>query len=138
YDGFSALEFVRRKTPAVPFILLSGTLGEELAVECLKTGATDYILKQRLNRLAPAIRRAVREAGDQAEKKRAEEELGATHAQLRQLLAHTPAVIYSFKLEGRTLIPQVVSENVTALLGFTVQESLQPDWYSEQLHPQDR
>src|SRR5258708_2436959 len=55
YDGFAALSFAQRKAPAVPFILLSGTVGEDLAVESLKTGATDYILKQRLNRLVPAV-----------------------------------------------------------------------------------
>src|SRR2546422_1167271 len=120
YNGFSALEFVRRTAPNVPFILLSGTLGEDLAVESLRTGATDYILQQRLSRLTPAIRRAVREAQDQTEKRRAEEALRAAHAQLRELLAHTPAVLYSFRIDGQTLIPQVVSENVTALLGFTI------------------
>src|SRR5688572_25214176 len=59
YSGFSALEFVRSCAPAVPFILLSGTLGEELAVEGLRAGATDYLLKDRLNRLVPAVQRAV-------------------------------------------------------------------------------
>src|ERR1041384_3193631 len=72
YDGLAALEFAKSNAPALPFILLSGTLGEELAVECLKKGATDYILKQRLNRLAPAVNRAVREAKERAEKKNLE------------------------------------------------------------------
>lgn len=75
YNGFSALDFARRKAPAVPFILLSGTLGEELAVESLKTGATDYVLKQRLARLVPAIRRAVIEAEERAKRQQAEEQV---------------------------------------------------------------
>jgi signal transduction histidine kinase len=72
YTGFSALEFARTSAPAVPFILLSGTLGEDLAVESLKAGATDYLLKDRLNRLVPAVQRAVREAQTEAEKKKIE------------------------------------------------------------------
>jgi PAS domain S-box-containing protein len=138
YDGSSALGFARHKAPAVPFILLSGTLGEELAVESLKTGATDYILKDRLHRLVPAVRRAVREAQERNEKQRAEEELQAAHAQLRQLLAHSPAVIFTVKLDGQEEIPQVVSENITALLGFTVEETLRCEWWVGQLHPEDR
>lgn len=75
YDGFSALEFLRRHAPTIPFILLSGTLGEERAVECLKTGATDYILKERLNRLVPAIKRAVHEAEERAQRKQLDDHL---------------------------------------------------------------
>jgi signal transduction histidine kinase len=75
YNAMAALEFVRSKTAGVPFILLSGTVGEDVAVESLKTGATDYILKERLNRLVPAVQRALREAEDQVERKRLEEHL---------------------------------------------------------------
>src|SRR2546423_746440 len=60
YSGFAALQRVRAKDPAIPFILLSGTLSEDEAVESLHAGATDYIIKQRLSRLAPAIRRALK------------------------------------------------------------------------------
>ncbi len=62
YDGGAALEFARGVCPDVPFIFVSGTLGEELAVSMLKLGATDYILKQRLDRLGPAVVRAIEEA----------------------------------------------------------------------------
>ena len=72
YTGFSALEFARGTVPTVPFILLSGTLGEELAVESLRAGATDYLLKDRLHRLVPAVRRAVRDAQEKIEKKKIE------------------------------------------------------------------
>src|SRR5688572_12854789 len=73
YNGLSALDFARQKAPSTPFILLSGTLGEELAVASVKTGAADYILKQSLNRLGTAVQRAVREAQERTERKRAEE-----------------------------------------------------------------
>src|ERR671931_556424 len=61
FDGLSALKIALEKCPDVPFIFVSGTLGEEAAIEALKRGATDYVLKQRLNRLPPVTRRALRE-----------------------------------------------------------------------------
>ncbi len=73
FDGLSALRLVRQKEPDLPFILISGTLGEEQAVECLKLGATDYILKQGLARLGPAIRRAFREGEARARQRQTDE-----------------------------------------------------------------
>src|SRR5258708_39944034 len=61
YTGLEALAFVRRTDALVPFVLVSGALGEERAVEALRAGATDYILKHGLARLAPAVRRALTE-----------------------------------------------------------------------------
>ena len=61
YDGLSALAYARERCPDLPFILVSGTLGEEAAIESLKAGATDYVLKQQLSRLAPAVKRALKE-----------------------------------------------------------------------------
>jgi PAS domain S-box-containing protein len=67
YDGLTALTLLREKQPQTPFILVSGSLGEEQAVDSLKSGATDYVLKTRLMRLAPAVRRALSEAETQAQ-----------------------------------------------------------------------
>jgi CheY-like chemotaxis protein len=64
FDGVSALKVTLEKLPLVPFIFISGTMGEELAVETLKRGATDYVLKSQLARLGPAVRRAVSEAAE--------------------------------------------------------------------------
>ncbi len=64
FDGFSALNLARQIAPRVPFIFLSGVIGEERAVETLKSGATDYVLKNRLERLAPAVQRALQEAAE--------------------------------------------------------------------------
>ena len=61
YDGLSALAYARERCPDLPFILVSGTLGEEAAIEALKAGATDYVLKRQLSRLAPAVKRALKE-----------------------------------------------------------------------------
>ncbi len=72
FDGFSALEIARNKSPEIPFIFVSGSLGEELAIETLKSGATDYVLKQRLGRLVPSVQRALREARERQKRERAE------------------------------------------------------------------
>jgi signal transduction histidine kinase/DNA-binding response OmpR family regulator len=80
FDGLSALEIVQKQRPNLPFIFVSGTMGEEAAIESLRRGATDYVLKQRLSRLGPAVRRALDEvaarrkrleAAEAAEKQRA-------------------------------------------------------------------
>src|SRR6185295_3404675 len=75
FDGRSALEIARQKYPQVPFIFVSGTIGEEAAVESLKEGAVDYVLKDRTSRLVASVRRAIREARERAERQRIEEEL---------------------------------------------------------------
>jgi len=72
FDGFSSLEIARTHCPNIPFILVSGTLGEELAIDSLKRGATDYVLKERLSRLVPAVHRAMQEVKERVERKLAE------------------------------------------------------------------
>ena len=138
FSGLRAAELTRDSSLGVPFILVSGTGGEEVAVEAMKRGATDYLLKDRLARLGQAVERALLEARERERLKLAGEELQTTHAQLRQLLEHSPAVIYSLKVEGKNLIPKIVSENVTVLLGFTVAEALNYEWWLAQLHADDR
>jgi two-component system, cell cycle sensor histidine kinase and response regulator CckA len=75
YDGMSALRLAIELRPDVPFIFVSGTMGEEAVIEGLTNGATDYVLKQKLLRLAPAVKRALHEAENSRERKRAEKEL---------------------------------------------------------------
>jgi two-component system, NarL family, sensor histidine kinase UhpB len=85
FDGFTALTMAQEKFPDIPFIFVTGTLGEEVVIEMLKSGATDYVLKTRLSRLVPAVQRALREAGERAERRRTEERLKKSHEQLRAL-----------------------------------------------------
>jgi PAS domain S-box-containing protein len=91
FDGISALKFAMKACPDVPFIFVSGTLGEEVAIEALKIGATDYVLKTSLSRLVPSVVRALREATQKAERKRAEESLRQSETYLAeaQRLSHT-------------------------------------------------
>ncbi len=93
FDGISALEIVQEQSPRVPFVFVSGAIGEELAIETLKKGATDYVLKQRLSRLVPAVRRALREAEEQAARHRAEEALREAHERLECGLRERTALL---------------------------------------------
>jgi phosphoserine phosphatase RsbU/P len=81
FDGLAALRFVRKKFPHIPFVFVTGSMGEEAAIETLKDGATDYVLKDRLSRLIPAVQRAIREA-EQEEKNRQIEEKSRGQAAL--------------------------------------------------------
>ena len=85
FDGLSALNLALSVRPDIPFIFVSGTLGEEAAIEAIKVGATDYVLKTRLSRLAPAVQRAISQARDRAARKRAEAELRELEQNYRTL-----------------------------------------------------
>ncbi len=74
FDGLAALQLTRARWPETPFLFVSGKLGEEVAIDSLQRGATDYVLKQRLDRLGPAVRRALAEAGERARRRQAEEQ----------------------------------------------------------------
>ena len=74
FDGLEALDITQQLISDIPFIIISGVMGEELAIEALKSGATDYVLKQRLSRLVPSISRALLEANEHSTRLRAESE----------------------------------------------------------------
>jgi PAS domain S-box-containing protein len=101
FDGFSALLIAREQRPEVPFIFVSGTLGEELAVDALKIGATDYVLKTRLSRLVPSVVRALREAREHLERTRAEDALRRSEMYLASLLELTHDAIFVRDMQGR-------------------------------------
>jgi two-component sensor histidine kinase len=75
FDGMKALAIARERCPSTPFVFVSGTLGEEIAIEALKRGATDYVLKQRLERLPRTVLRALAESRERAERKRVQQAL---------------------------------------------------------------
>ena len=91
FNGISALRLALSVRPDLPFIFVSAVLGEEAAVQALKIGATDYVLKTRLSRLVPAVRRALRETEERAQRKKAEAALRRSEAYLAeaQRLSHT-------------------------------------------------
>jgi PAS domain S-box-containing protein len=137
FGAMRALEVLQKKGLDIPFIIISGSTGEDIAVEAIRHGAADYLRKDRLGRLGPAVNNALEQSRSRKESKRAAVELSATHEQLRRLLAHSPAVIYSLKIEDHRVTPTVVSDNIERLLGVRVEESTH-DWWLDSLHPDDR
>ena len=118
FDGYAALAIVLKKCPETPFIFVTGTLGEEVAIETLKQGATDYVLKQRLTRLVPSVQRALREAAERRERRRAEERLRESHEQLRALSLYLQRV----REEERIRIAREVHDELgQALTGLKLQ-----------------
>jgi PAS domain S-box-containing protein len=85
FNGLAALELARLRRPDVPFLFVSGTIGEDTAIDALKSGATDYVLKQRLGRLVPAVHRALVDATERAALRRAEEAMIQSESKYRHL-----------------------------------------------------
>ncbi|MCZ7384545.1 MAG: PAS domain S-box protein [Candidatus Methanoperedens sp.] len=102
FDGCSALRIAKEKCPDVPFIFVSGTIGEDFAIESLKSGATDYILKDRLSRLAPAVHRALSEVGEKIEYRKAEKALKESELRFRSVVQSANDAI--ILMDGRCVI----------------------------------
>jgi len=104
YDGMAALALAREKQPNVPFILISGTLGDEQAVDCMVSGATDLVLKQRLHRLVPAVLRTLTEAAEHRKRREAEEALRESEEKYRGLLENAGVGVAYWDTEGRLIL----------------------------------
>lgn len=115
FDGISALEVARTICPDIPFIFVSAVLGEEVAIDMLKSGATDYILKQRLNRLVPSVRRALHEAEERSKRQQAEE---ALHLQVMRshILAEVSHALSENLLDFQSVV-DTVAQHCAELLG---------------------
>jgi PAS domain-containing protein len=111
YDGLSALRLVRQLSPDQPFILVSGTIGEDAAIESLRCGATDYVLKHRLSALPTSVRRALAEAEERRRRKQAEDDLVAEQQFLWAVLDNIEAGIAACDESGTlTLFNRVARE----------------------------
>jgi PAS domain S-box-containing protein len=86
FDGFAALAIAQNKVPDVPFIFVTGSLGEEMAINALKTGATDFVLKHHLTTLPPAVHRALRQADFRVQRRQAQEALETSEEKYRTLV----------------------------------------------------
>jgi PAS domain S-box-containing protein len=121
FDGIAALEIARNRCPEVPFIFVSAALGEELAIEALKNGATDYVLKQRLGRLVPSVQRALREAKERRERQQAEESLQKSETKYRRIVDTSYEGIWMIDQQAQT---EFVNQRMSQMLGYGVVEML--------------
>jgi len=94
FSGVQALALSKAHRPDVPFIFVTGALGEERAVEVFGLGATDYVLKDKLERLVPCVRRALAEARERAERRTAERALGQSRRALETLMSNLPGMAF--------------------------------------------
>lgn len=131
FDGTSALAIAQRLCPELPFIIVSGTLGEELAIETLKSGATDYVLKQRLGRLVPSVQRALREARERRNRQQAEAAARLSENRYRTLTNAVPQLMWVNSATGET---EYLNKRWRSYAG--VQAALPLNW-SELIHPDD-
>ncbi|HXG00660.1 MAG TPA: response regulator [Bacteroidota bacterium] len=119
FDGLRALAHAQEKLPDVPFIFVSAAMGEERAIDSLKRGATDYVLKQRLSRLVHVIQRAVKEKEDRNERRRAERALKENEERLRVIIETSPDWIWECDASGRITFSNAA---ITEITGYRVEE----------------
>jgi PAS domain S-box-containing protein len=134
FDGFSAMKIARGKFPDVPFIFVSGALGEELAIELLKKGATDYVLKNRLSRLAPAVTRAIQEVSERTERKRAEDALKESESRYRAIFENTGTATIIVE-EDLTIV--LANRQFEQLTGYSGSELAGKKNWNEFVYPDD-
>ncbi|MCC7559458.1 MAG: PAS domain S-box protein [Methanobacterium sp.] len=103
FDGISAMYIAQEITPETPFIFVSGQMGEEFAVEMLKKGATDYVLKHNLSKLGHSVKRALKESEEHLNKKRAEERLARSEKKYRALFELSPDYMMVLDPDGHVL-----------------------------------
>ena len=133
FDGLTALKISRELAPDVPFLFVSGFLGEDAAIESLRAGATDYVLKANLSRLVPAVRRALSDASERRQRCAAQEALQASEERLRLLMEHSTDLVAEIGEDGRFLY---ASPNHAHLLGF-IPEELLGRLFLTLIHPED-
>ena len=137
FDGLSALELAKEKRPDVPFIFVSGAIGEGFAIETVKMGATDYVLKDYLVRLVPAVKRALREVEERADHKRVQEELINAAHEWRVTFDGINNSVCLLDLDGRvrrcnTAMQQFLGKSFKDILGQRIKELLQCSHDSEE------
>ena len=146
FNGLRAAELMRKSGFEIPFILLSGTMGEELAVEAMKHGASDYLLKNRVDRLGPAVRRALEQKKIREEQRRTNAELvwktAFLEAQVDSALdgilvvdAHGKRILQNQRLIQIFKIPDAIvnDQNDSVLFDYAVHQVKNPDEWARRI-----
>jgi PAS domain S-box-containing protein len=136
FDGMRALSTAQQLCPATPFIFFSGTIGEDVAVESLKNGAVDYVLKQRPGRLTAAVRRALHNAAERARLQRTEQALQQSEERFRIVARASNDVIWDWDVATRKIW---FSENFQNVFGWPPADvGSDLDGWHDLIHPDDK
>jgi PAS domain S-box-containing protein len=133
FDALRALEILRERSADVPFLIVSGTIGEEMAVHAMKRGAADYLLKDRLGRLGPAVLHAIEERRLREAKRAAQQALRASEEQYRLLADSIPHIVWTSSPVG---VIDYLNRQATDFTGCTVADFAERSW-AMVVHPDD-
>jgi PAS domain-containing protein len=137
FSGMDALDLARTRAPDIPFIFVSGSVGEERAAEAIRRGAADYVLKDRLQRLVPAVTQALEQAADRTARRGTQQALEVTRERLETIMASLVDVVWSSLVSPRQTL--YVSAATDAIYQRSPQEFYaSPDLWMQVIHPDDR
>ncbi|MCJ7565179.1 MAG: PAS domain S-box protein, partial [Candidatus Aminicenantes bacterium] len=121
FDGMTALRLTQELAPTTPFILVTGSMNEETAVECMKAGAADYIIKDHIIRIVPSIKAAFEKIRVAGEKEKARKDLKESEERYRSLFERVPVGLYRTTSEGQVLD---VNPALVRLMGYPSREAM--------------
>lgn len=146
--GFTALDVLNIYKDLdinIPFVVLTGSINEEVAVKCLKAGADDYVLKKHIKALPHTIKDVIEKKKLEREKLIYLQQLQISELKYKELarkfrhfLSSSPSITYSLEVKENKFIPVWVSENIKWITGYDPSEALSPDWWFNHIHPEDR
>ena len=134
FSGLEALKLLQKHKLDLPFIVVSGTIGEDVAVAAMKAGAHDYLVKSNLARLVPAVEREVREATERRKRHSAEQALQESEERFQALCASAPLAIFQTDAQGRRTYNNPLWHDIS---GLGEEKSLGYGW-AEAIHPEER
>jgi diguanylate cyclase (GGDEF)-like protein/PAS domain S-box-containing protein len=137
FSGRRALTLLKQRALDIPFILVTGSIGEESAVEMMRLGADDYLLKDRLERLSSAVKKSLRETADRVARRKAEQEVESLREQLKSIVSALPDVVWSAAFPSNRML--YISSAAASVFGWAP-----ADFYEgrvawrDLIHPEDR